>query len=73
MSGCDAAKSSSAVHIGHLAQVFHFPTLLLNACLPFSDSGVCAAIAFCTITLIDSAAEPVGTLSPLTQKETHWF
>lgn len=31
MNVCDAAKSSSAVHTGHLVQVFHFPTLLLNA------------------------------------------
>lgn len=31
MNGCDAPKSSSAVHMGTWFRYFHFPTLLLNA------------------------------------------
>lgn len=36
--------------------------------LAFSDSGVC--VAFRTIMLIESAAEPVSTLYPLTLRHT---
>lgn len=69
LNGCDAAKSLSVVHMCTWFRYFFFPTLLLNTAW-HSQTEPSVAIAFRTIILIDSAAEPVGTLSPLTQRHT---
>lgn len=69
MNGCDAGKSLSAVHMGTCSGI-SFSHAVAQRRLLLSDSGVGVAVAFHTIMLIDSAVEPVGTLSPLTQRHT---
>lgn len=63
MNGCDAAKSSSGSGMS-------FSHAVAQCSLALSDTGVCVAVAFHTILLIDSVTEPVGTLSPLTQRHS---
>lgn len=45
-----------------------FSHAVAKRCLLFSDGGAADAVAFHTIVVSDSPAEPFGTLCPLTQR-----
>lgn len=45
-----------------------FSHAVAQCCLTLSDTGVCVIIAFHTIMLIESVAEPVSALSPIHTK-----
>lgn len=66
MIGCDAAKSMSAVVPASGVSFSH----AVAQCACHSHGGVC--VAFHTVQLTDSAAEPLGALSH-SHTDTHWF
>lgn len=70
ISSRDAAKSVSAVHMSTWFRYFIFPHSCSMQPGIFRCQSLWHFIAFFKIMLIDHAAEPVCTLSPLTQRDT---
>ena len=70
ISSRDAAKSASEVHMSTWFRYFIFPHCCSIQPGIFRCQGLWHFIGFFWIMLIDHAAEPVCTLSPLTQRHT---